>query len=63
MDFSSAGLLQDLWTALWMLLENEGLNEQQLSAVGFAEFILRPHTQLSGPFDGTRTSNVLPILG
>lgn len=40
MDFSSAGLLQDLWTALWMLLENEGLNEQQLSAVGFAEFIL-----------------------
>lgn len=41
MNFSSVGLLQDLWTALWMLLENDSLNEQQLSAVGFTQFILR----------------------
>lgn len=39
-DFSSVGLLQDLWTALWMILENDGLNMQQLSTVNFADFIL-----------------------
>jgi hypothetical protein len=39
-DFSPTGLLQDLWTALWILLENDGRNMQQLSAVNFADFIL-----------------------
>jgi len=39
-DFSSPGLKQDLWTALWMLLESDGLNERQLSHVNFADFIL-----------------------
>jgi hypothetical protein len=39
-DFSSAGLKQDLWTALWMFLESDGLNESQLSQVNFSDFIL-----------------------
>ncbi|KIM41864.1 hypothetical protein M413DRAFT_27427 [Hebeloma cylindrosporum] len=39
-DFSSAGLKQDLWTALWMFLESDGLNERQLSQVNFSDFIL-----------------------
>ena len=39
-DFSSAGLKQDLWTALWMFLESDGLNERQLSQVKFSDFIL-----------------------
>jgi len=39
-DFSSAGLKQDLWTALWMFLESDGLNERQLSQVRFSDFIL-----------------------
>ena len=39
-DFSPAGLKQDLWTALWMFLESDGLNERQLSQVNFSDFIL-----------------------
>lgn len=39
-DFSSPGLKQDLWTALWMFLESDGLNESQLSQVKFSDFIL-----------------------
>ncbi|KAF8970674.1 hypothetical protein BDZ97DRAFT_1652248 [Flammula alnicola] len=40
-DFSDPGLMHDLWTALWMLLESDGLNEHQLSAVNFTDFILK----------------------
>ena len=40
LDFSSAGLKQDLWTALWIFLESDGLNENQLSQVKFPDFIL-----------------------
>jgi len=34
-------LLQDLWTALWMLLESDGRNEIQLTSVNFPDFILK----------------------
>ncbi|KDR78268.1 hypothetical protein GALMADRAFT_209673 [Galerina marginata CBS 339.88] len=40
LDFSAEGMEQDLWTALWMLLESDGLNEKQLSMVDFSNFIL-----------------------
>lgn len=39
-DLSEAGLLQDLWTALWMILEHSSLNTPQLFNVGFNKFIL-----------------------
>ncbi|KAF9484159.1 hypothetical protein BDN70DRAFT_917867 [Pholiota conissans] len=39
-DCSLDGLLQDLWTALWMILENDGSNIQHLSSVNFTNFIL-----------------------
>ncbi|KAF8999858.1 hypothetical protein BDQ17DRAFT_1246075 [Cyathus striatus] len=34
------GLKQDLWTALWMILESDGINEAQLAAARFPSFIL-----------------------
>ncbi|KAF8900428.1 hypothetical protein CPB84DRAFT_1847228 [Gymnopilus junonius] len=40
LDFSPDYLLQDLWAGLWIFLENDGLNQQQLSAVNFPNFIL-----------------------
>ena len=40
LDFSPECLLQDLWTALWMFLEDDGLNRQQLATVNFTHFIL-----------------------
>ncbi|KAJ3516230.1 hypothetical protein NLJ89_g1253 [Agrocybe chaxingu] len=40
MDFTSTGLIQDLWTALWMVIESDGLNEMHLSKCHFMEFIL-----------------------
>jgi len=40
LDFSVVGLVQDLWTAIWMLLENDLLNVQQLYKVKFQEFVL-----------------------
>ncbi|KAF8889096.1 hypothetical protein BD779DRAFT_418793 [Infundibulicybe gibba] len=39
-DFVVKGLRQDLWTALWMALESNGLNEAQFVASGFSEFII-----------------------
>ena len=63
MDFSSAGLLQDLWTALYMLLENESLNEQQLSAVGFIEFILRLTFSLRTPLTAREPRTYSQYLG
>lgn len=40
MDFSSIGLMEDLWTALWLFLESDGLNERQLREANFSTFIL-----------------------
>lgn len=39
-DLSTSGLRQDLWTALVMVLESDGMNEVQLSAAGFSDFIV-----------------------
>ena len=41
MDFSPIHLTQDLWTALWLIVESDGLNEQQLFNSNFPAFILR----------------------
>jgi hypothetical protein len=41
MDFSSVHLTQDLWAALWLIVESDGLNEQQLLNSNFPAFILR----------------------
>jgi hypothetical protein len=38
-DISTTGLAQDLFTAAMMVLESDGLNEMQLSAVAFPQFI------------------------
>lgn len=57
-DTSAHGLMQDLWTALWMLLESDGTNEVHLAVVGFSRFIItlarshldpRLHPQLRNP--------------
>ena len=40
MDFSPTNLMQDLWTALWLIVESDGLNERQLSHSNFPAFIL-----------------------
>lgn len=39
-DMSPNGLMQDLWTALWMLLESDGTNEVHLAVLGFSRFIV-----------------------
>lgn len=39
-DLSSDGLIQDLWTAFWMVLENDDLNIQQLYHANFRHFLL-----------------------
>lgn len=39
-DLSPEGLLQDLWTAYWMLCESGPRNELQLTNVNFAGFLL-----------------------
>ena len=39
-DFTESGLLQDLWTFLWMIQEGNGLNESQLQNAGATEFII-----------------------
>ena len=41
MDFSSINLTRDLWAAFWLIVESDGLNEQQLFNSNFPEFILR----------------------
>jgi hypothetical protein len=41
MDFSPNHLTQDLWAALWLIVESDGLNERQLSNSNFPAFILR----------------------
>ena len=41
MDFSPIHLTQDLWTALWLIVESDGLNKQQLFNSNFPAFILR----------------------
>lgn len=41
MDFSPVHLTQDLWAALWLIVESDGLNEQQLFNSNFPAFILR----------------------
>ena len=41
MDFSPIHLTQDLWAALWLIVESDGLNEQQLFNSNFPAFILR----------------------
>ena len=40
MDFSSTNLMQDLWAALWLIVESDGLNELQLTNSNFPAFIL-----------------------
>jgi hypothetical protein len=40
MDLSSINLMQDLWAALWLIVESDGLNERQLSNANFPAFIL-----------------------
>ena len=40
MDFSPINLTQDLWAALWLIVESDGLNELQLSKSNFLAFIL-----------------------
>ena len=40
MDFSATNLVQDLWAALWLIVESDGLNELQLSNSNFPIFIL-----------------------
>jgi hypothetical protein len=40
MDFSPINLTQDLWAALWLIVESDGLNERQLSNCNFPAFIL-----------------------
>ena len=40
MDFSPINLMQDLWTALWLIVESDGLNERQLCNSNFPAFIL-----------------------
>ncbi|TFK36580.1 hypothetical protein BDQ12DRAFT_245226 [Crucibulum laeve] len=39
-DVSDTGMRQDLWTALWMILESDGLNETQLRVAEFPEFVI-----------------------
>ncbi|PFH48852.1 hypothetical protein AMATHDRAFT_149010 [Amanita thiersii Skay4041] len=39
-DLTEERLCEDLWTALWMVVENSGLNEGHLSAFKFADFII-----------------------
>lgn len=39
-DFSVMGLRQDLWTAIWMILESQGLNESHLFLAKFHNYIL-----------------------
>ena len=40
MDFSPINLMPDLWAALWLIVESDRLNEQQLSNSNFPVFIL-----------------------
>ncbi|KAF8816959.1 hypothetical protein BYT27DRAFT_7075863 [Phlegmacium glaucopus] len=40
MDFSPINLMQDLWTALFLIVESDGLNELQLFNSNFPSFIL-----------------------
>ncbi|KAF9529155.1 hypothetical protein CPB83DRAFT_853328, partial [Crepidotus variabilis] len=40
MGLSPTNLVEDLWTALWMFLESDGLNERQLQRADFASFML-----------------------
>ena len=48
-DVSPVNLMQDLLTALWMFLESDGLNEQQLRNVDFPSYILQvARAQLKG---------------
>ncbi|CAA7262025.1 unnamed protein product [Cyclocybe aegerita] len=65
MDFSSVGLLQDLWTALWMVLESDGLNETHLSKCHFTDFILGiAHIWLRStvpPTGADQTSDAKPL--
>lgn len=39
-DTSPCGLMQNLWTALWMLLESDGANEDHFTAVDFSGFVI-----------------------
>lgn len=39
-DLSHQSLMQDLWTALWMLLESDGANKIHLTTAGFSAFIV-----------------------
>lgn len=48
-DFTVSGLLQDLWTMLWMILENDNLNEQQLSLANFSPFLWALMRTVLGP--------------
>ncbi|KAH9477107.1 hypothetical protein JR316_0011023 [Psilocybe cubensis] len=57
-ELSTDGLIQDLWTALWMFLENDSLNEQQLLAAGFPHFLLSlARMKLSDTDTDGRTDN------
>ncbi|KAL0952611.1 hypothetical protein HGRIS_006864 [Hohenbuehelia grisea] len=39
-DWTSLGLEQDMWTAYFMILENDSLNAAHLERAGFSEFLL-----------------------
>lgn len=39
-DMSPSCLLQDMWTALWMIYESGGRNEAHLHAIGLPQFAL-----------------------
>jgi len=54
-DLASKNSQQDLWTALRMVLENDGLNYAQLLAAGFQEFIMA-FAKAHLPCDDTSTS-------
>ena len=51
-DLASENAEQDLWAALRMIMENNGLNDAQLLAAGFPEFVM-PFAKAHLPYGGT----------
>ncbi|KAF9555738.1 hypothetical protein CPC08DRAFT_726190 [Agrocybe pediades] len=63
LDFSPAGLVEDLWTALWMLLESDCLNRKQLNRARFSEFILGlAHRELSASSVSSSMKHIIVCL-
>ncbi|KAF4611473.1 hypothetical protein D9613_003906 [Agrocybe pediades] len=63
LDFSPAGLVQDLWAALWMLLESDRLNRKQLNRARFPEFILGlAHRELSASSVSSSMKHIIVCL-